>query len=316
MPKHLILRLEAPLMAFGGTMIDANGPTRDLPIVFSTAGAPGAIAPTLAALRGRGIPAFRSPERAVDALRVLIADAQAQAAARAAPVPAGAAAAAEVQSGSVPAGGPGLDEDAAKALLGRYGIATPDRAACTNLDEALAALERIGAPVAVKILSSEIAHKTEAGGVILGVATAAAMRAAIGRLAAIPLAGRRRFLVERMAGPGLELIAGAVRDPSFGPMVLVGFGGVLTEVLDDVVLRVAPIGPEQALDMLAELRGARLLDGYRGSAPVDRAAVAAALAGLSRLICDQPAIREIDINPLRACGNQAIALDALVVTGP
>src|SRR5690606_31586794 len=131
--------------------------------------------------------------------------------------------------------------------------------------EALAAFRTLTRPVAAKILSGEIAHKTEAGGVHLGIHDEPALERALDALERVPLAGARRFLLEEMAPPGLELIVGAVRDASFGPTVMVGLGGTLAEALRDTAIRLAPLSPVEAHEMLASLRGARLLDGWRGA---------------------------------------------------
>ena len=116
-----------------------------------------------------------------------------------------------------------------------------------------------------------------------------------------------------MADPGVELIVGIRRDASFGPAVVVGLGGVLTEVLDDVAIRLAPVDRETALGMLAELRGARILDGVRGSSPVDRGAVADLIVALARLGDRRSDIVEVDLNPVIASAKGAVAVDALVV---
>ena len=137
--------------------------------------------------------------------------------------------------------------------------------------------------------------------------------AALDALDGIPLKGERRYLVEQMAGPGVELIAGAVRDPSFGPVVMVGLGGVAAEAMRDSAVRLAPITEFDALEMLDELRGKALLDGFRGAPAADRAAIAQVLVALSQLMLDAPGIAEIDVNPLRAGPAGAIALDALIV---
>ena len=123
----------------------------------------------------------------------------------------------------------------------------------------------------------------------------------------------RGLIVQPMIPPGLELIVGTTRDAQFGPLVLVGLGGVLAEALDDVSLRLAPIGPQDAAAMLDELRGSRLLDGVRGRPPIDRAAVAAILVKVAGLAASRPDIVAIDINPVIAGPAGAIAVDGLVV---
>jgi acetyltransferase len=116
-----------------------------------------------------------------------------------------------------------------------------------------------------------------------------------------------------MAESGVELILGLRRDPQFGPVVLVGLGGTLTEVLDDVAVRLAPLDIPAALSMLDQLRGARMLDGVRGRPPVDRAAVASMLVALGRLGVERPDVFEVDLNPVMASADGAVAVDALVV---
>jgi acetyltransferase len=123
----------------------------------------------------------------------------------------------------------------------------------------------------------------------------------------------RGLLVEPMAEPGLELIVGLRRDPLFGPAVLVGLGGILAEALDDVAIRLAPVTPRAAMEMLDDLRGHRLLDRVRGRAAIDRSAVAAMLVALGRLGADRADLLEVDLNPVIATARGAIAVDALVV---
>ena len=190
-------------------------------------------------------------------------------------------------------------------------IAVPDADAAAEAARPLA-----GHAVALKLDAADLAHKSDLGLVALGLVGDEAIRDAAHDLLA---AGRRHgldirgLLVEPMADPGVELIVGMRRDESFGPAVMVGLGGVLTEVLDDVAIRLAPITTSEAQAMLAELRGARILDGIRGRPAVDREAVADLLAGLSRLVVDRPDIDEVDLNPVIASPDGAVAVDALVV---
>ncbi|MGH8702026.1 MAG: acetate--CoA ligase family protein [Burkholderiales bacterium] len=111
----------------------------------------------------------------------------------------------------------------------------------------------------------------------------------------------------------MELIAGAVRDPSFGPVVLVGLGGTAADALQDTAVRLAPLAEDDALDMLDELRGRRLLDGWRGAPPVDRRAIARTIVALGRILLEHPGLGEIEINPLRATSEGVLALDALAI---
>jgi acyl-CoA synthetase (NDP forming) len=186
----------------------------------------------------------------------------------------------------------------------------PDAAA------AVAAARRFGGPVVLKLDAVGLAHKSDLGGVALGlrgddaVYGAALTLLETGRRHGLAVRG---LLVEAMATPGVELIVGLRRDPQFGPAVVVGLGGILTEVLDDVAIRLAPLDEVAADAMLDELRGARLLRGVRGRRPVDRGALVAILVALGRLGMERPDLLEVDLNPVIASESGALAVDALVV---
>jgi len=173
-----------------------------------------------------------------------------------------------------------------------------------------------GTPVALKLDAVGLAHKSDLGLVRLGLVGDEAIRVAARDLLATAerhgLAARG-LLVEPMAAPGVELIVGLRRDAQFGPAVMVGLGGILAEVLDDVAIRLAPVGRAEALAMLDDLRGRRILDGVRGSPAVDRSAVADLIVGLSRLGAARADIAEVDLNPVIASPGGALAVDALVV---
>jgi acyl-CoA synthetase (NDP forming) len=277
------------------------------PIAFGTMGTPDAIAPTLAALAASGIAAFTSPDRLARAVSALAADARAAWRARHSVSPA---------RGALhprPPLNADVDEAQAKALLADYGIATPQRVVCMSAADARAAMAKLGVPVVAKILSTEIAHKTEAGGVIVNIKTDAELSNAIAQLDRIPLRGARRYLIEAMAPAGLELIVGAVRDPSFGPTIAIGLGGVLAEALDDVAIRLAPVSMNDALEMLGKLKAHVVLNGWRGAPAVDKTALAQAIVAVGELMLDQPDILELDLNPVRAYPSGVLALDALIV---
>ncbi|HYH93817.1 MAG TPA: acetate--CoA ligase family protein [Candidatus Saccharimonadales bacterium] len=210
-----------------------------------------------------------------------------------------------------------LPERESLELLRAAGLAVTAAVAVPHADAAVEAARPLaGHAVALKLDATGLVHKTDIGGVRLGLVGDDAVRAAATELLAL---GRRHgldvrgLLVEPMADPGVELIVGLRRDPSFGPAVVVGLGGVLTEVLDDVSIRLAPVGRDTALGMLDELRGTRILDGVRGAPAVDRAAVAELVVALSRLAIDRPDIVEVDLNPVIAAPTGAVAVDALVV---
>lgn len=213
-----------------------------------------------------------------------------------------------------------LDEHDSLVLVAAAGVPVVASHRAATPAEAVAAARAVGEPVALKLAADGLAHKTDVGGVRLGLAGEEAVSAAAGELLALGrrleaegTARPRGLLVQPMAAAGLELIAGVRRDPQFGPLVVVGLGGVLAEVLDDVALRLAPISAADALAMLAGLRGAALLDGARGRPPVDRRAVADVLVALGRLAIARPDLAEIDLNPVLAGPAGAVAVDALVV---
>ena len=174
--------------------------------------------------------------------------------------------------------------------------------------------------MAIKLDAWGLAHKTEAGAVALDIVGEDSVRRVAtrlieeGRAAGLDVRG---VLVEPMAEPGLELIVGMRRDPLFGPVVLVGLGGVMAEVLDDVAIRLAPVRHSEAMAMLDDLRGAALLDGPRGRPVVERTAVADLIVGLGNVAVARPDIVEIDLNPVIAGPAGAVAVDALVIVeGP
>ena len=174
--------------------------------------------------------------------------------------------------------------------------------------------------MALKVQSPDITHKTEAGAVALGIAGDAAVREAYRKVlanakAAHPDAAIEGVLIQRMAPPGVEIILGITRDPVFGPMLMVGLGGIHVEVLRDVAFSPVPIGPDDALALLGELKGAALLDGVRGAPPADRAALSELIAALSRFAADHAGqIDEIDLNPVIVHPGQGLTVvDALIV---
>lgn len=214
--------------------------------------------------------------------------------------------------------GPVLAEREAKALLEGYGIPVVEEVLAAGAEEAVAAAARLGGPVAMKIESPDILHKTEAGVVRLGIAGEAQVRAAHAELlaAAARVAGARvaGVLVQKMVPAGVEIILGARADALFGPLVVVGFGGVFVELLRDTATAPAPLAPAQARALLEGLRGAALLRGFRGSAPVDLDALASVVCALGRFIADhRDTVAEVDINPVIATAAGLVAVDAVIV---
>ena len=211
-----------------------------------------------------------------------------------------------------PGAGP-WDEDQAKSLISRLGVPTIPRRACADRAQSHRALAELGGPVAVKVLDATVLHKTEIGGVRLGVTSPDQLDEA---LDALEQAGARRFLVERMAPDGVDLVVGARRDPVFGPLVLLGLGGTTAEVLADVALRLAPLTAAEAEQMPDDLAGRALFGGWRGGPVLDRAALAEVVVALGSLLAAHPQVAEIEINPLRLTADGLVALDAVCTATP
>lgn len=259
-------------------------------------------------LRAIGVTYFPSPDRAFRALRHLGKLAERDfATADSAPV------ALDLPSGVIP-------EYRAKQLLAPVGIPFPAGGFAATADEAKAIAARVGYPVAIKAQSTELSHKSDAGGVILNIADDAALDAAWDRLygnvasydVTIALDGAQ---VEAMGKRGVELIIGARNDPEWGPVILAGFGGVTAELLHDVRLLPHDLTHDAIVAELRALKQGALLDGYRGSPALDVAAVAKLIAGLGLVLAGTPSIREIDLNPVVVypAGEGVVALDALIL---
>jgi acyl-CoA synthetase (NDP forming) len=212
-----------------------------------------------------------------------------------------------------------LPERESLALLASAGVPVVDVVPVSDAASAVVAADRLGRPVALKLDVVGLPHKSDVGGVRLGLVGRQAVRAGATELLAIgralgdgPGVIVRGLLVEPMASTGVELLVGMKRDPQFGPVIVAGPGGVLAEIVDDVALRLGPIDVDEALEMLAETRAAHLLGGVRGREPVDRDAVAAVLVALSDLADQRADIVAIDVNPLVAGPAGVVAVDALV----
>ena len=218
--------------------------------------------------------------------------------------------------------GPVICEHDAKMLLSAHGIGVPAGCLAADAGEAARIASALGGPVAMKVQSEDLPHKTESGGVALGVEGKAAVREAFGRImesarAFAPDVTIEGVRVERMAGPGVEVIVGVSRDPDFGPMLAVGIGGVFVELLDDVVLSPVPVDAAEAREMLRGLRGRRLLDGVRGAAPADTDALVRLLVAVSELAAAaNGALEALDLNPVivHPCGQGVSVADAGIVT--
>ncbi|MEU1664846.1 acetate--CoA ligase family protein [Streptomyces sparsogenes] len=216
-------------------------------------------------------------------------------------------------------GRPALTAPEGKRITDAYGIPTPAEGLAECADDAVALADRIGFPVALKIVSPDILHKTDAGGVRVGLGSAAEVRGAFtaivaGARAYAPEARIQGVQVQQMVpAGGQEVIVGAVTDPTFGKVVAFGLGGVLVEVLKDITFRLAPASRDDALSMLDSIRAAEVLRGVRGGAAVDREALADLVVRVSRLAADFPEIAEVDLNPVFASPSGVLAADVRIL---
>ncbi len=312
----VILTAQAATDAFGVARAVA-GATRDwtIPVAAAFVGGP-RVAPGAGALDEVGIPCYSFAEPAVKMLAGMarLAERRGHRHEPLESMPISTSVRASIDR--IMAGGRrvlGLAELA--PLLESYGIRCATAESAATATEAAEVAARLGCPVALKVLSPDISHKTEVGGVRLGLTSpvdvaraAAAMLAGVG--AARPAARLDGVLVQRMAPAGKELLLGMVRDEQFGPMVLVGFGGIYVEVLKDTAARLCPITTDDARAMLGELRMAPLLCGVRGEPAVNVDALAETMARFACLAADVPELTELEINPLIASPDGVMAVDA------
>jgi len=198
-------------------------------------------------------------------------------------------------------------------ILEAYGIPVADYQILHRKGEIEKAMDQIGPPVALKVVSTDISHKSDAGGVILHLQTTREIEEAYDRVKKITPGDLSGVLIQKMVSGGREVILGGKRDPSFGPVVLFGLGGIYVEVLQETSLRIVPINRFEAEEMISELKSTALLKGIRGERPSDRDSLIENLLRLSQLITDFPEIEGIDINPLIVLEKGAIAVDARIL---
>ena len=213
-----------------------------------------------------------------------------------------------------------LTEIEAKQVVQEAGITIVETKLATSQKEALAICNEIGFPVVLKIASPDITHKTDAGGVKTGLKNGAEVRKAYREIMAsvkekYPEAKIEGVSVQSMALPGIEVIIGMSKDAQFGPVIMFGLGGIFVEVLKDVSFRLIPILPRDAEQMIKETKGYALLNGYRGQEPADIQSLVNILLKVSDLVEKTPEIKEIDLNPVFAYKDSAIAVDARIVLG-
>ena len=287
---------------FADAIVAASSATGK-PAVAFTADAPG----LATSLRAGGVAVLESPERAVRAWRALW-----RAGTRfSAPAPRTRAVSPDVAQALAGAPAGPLPYTTARRALEAHGVIFCRERIATNEDEAVAAAEAIGYPVVVKADAEGLVHKTEAAGVHLDVRDARALRAVVRDLQS--RLGASRVVIQERVPPGAELLVGARRDPTFGPVVAVGTGGILTEAIGDISLALAPLGPDEARAILREGPRARLLAGFRGRLPAEDPPLIEAIMGIGDLIATSPRVLEIDVNPIIAAGPNAIAVDAVII---
>ncbi len=211
-----------------------------------------------------------------------------------------------------------LFEPEAKALVSAWGIQVPKSVLIDGLEDVALKSKEITPPLVLKVVSQDILHKSEFGGVITGINDSEEVSIALKEMKRTlaekaPKARIAGFLLEETAPTGIELIIGGLRDPQFGPAVMFGTGGFAVELVADVSFRLAPLNREEVFDMMREVKSYPLLTGFRGSKPVDIEKLASTVMKLSDILLEIEAIKEIEINPLLVYEDRAVAVDARVV---
>jgi acyl-CoA synthetase (NDP forming) len=211
-----------------------------------------------------------------------------------------------------------LTEVASKEMLKAAGIPVVETRFAKSMKEAVAIGKELGFPVALKVMSEDVVHKSDAGGVQLGLENAAQVEKAYSAMmasvkAAYPKAKIDGVSVQRMARKGVEVIVGMSKDPQFGPVLMFGLGGVLVELLKDVAFRIVPVTKFDAAEMIREIKGFPMLTGFRGSEPCDLSALENLIVSVSEFVEKHPDVKELDLNPVFAYKDGVTAVDARVV---
>jgi acyl-CoA synthetase (NDP forming) len=211
-----------------------------------------------------------------------------------------------------------LTEVESKQLLKQAGIIVIETKLATSKEEAIAISQKLGFPVALKVASADIVHKSDAGGVRLGLETAKEVSEAYEDILGTvrqkhPEAKIQGVAVQKMARPGVEVIIGMSKDDQFGPVLMFGLGGIVVEVLKDVSFRLVPLAKRDATEMVKEIKGYPLLGGYRGQEAVDIAYLEGLLLKVSDFVEQNPEVSELDLNPIFAYSHGAVAVDARVI---
>ncbi|HDI85831.1 MAG TPA: acetyl-CoA synthetase [Candidatus Korarchaeota archaeon] len=226
----------------------------------------------------------------------------------------------EIIQGAISEGRKVLLEPEAKALIADYGIPVTRVKVAKTEDEAVQFAREIGLPVVLKIVSPDVLHKSDVGGVKVNLKTEEEVRRAYREIiesvkSKVPNARIVGVLIQEFAPAGVEVIIGLIKDPQFGPTVMFGLGGVFVEVFRDVSFRVAPLTERDAEEMISEIKGRKLLEGYRGMEPVDKKALVDALVKVGQIGVENPEIKEMDLNPVMAYPSGLKVVDARVILG-
>ena len=213
-----------------------------------------------------------------------------------------------------------LSEIESKQILEEAGVPIATAHLAETAEEALKAAKGFGYPVVLKVVSPDVTHKSDVGGVRLGLDSPEAVTAAFAEIVEAvkkhqPDARIEGVAVQTMARPGIEVIIGMSKDPQFGPVLMFGLGGILVEVLKDVAFRIVPLEPRDARQMVREIKGFPVLQGFRGQEPADLEALEQIILKVSAFVEAHPEIEELDLNPVFAYKDGAIAVDARIVVG-
>ena len=213
-----------------------------------------------------------------------------------------------------------LTEIESKLVLDEAGIPVVSARLAKTAEEAVDAAKESGYPAVLKVVSPDVTHKSDAGGVRLGLDSPEAVEAAFGEIVEAvkehePQARVEGVAVQKMARPGIEVIIGMSKDPQFGPVLMFGLGGILVEILKDVAFRIVPLEPRDARQMVREIKGFPALQGFRGQEPADLEALEKLILKVSAFVEAHPEIEELDLNPVFAYKDGAIAVDARIVVG-
>jgi acetate---CoA ligase (ADP-forming) subunit beta len=211
-----------------------------------------------------------------------------------------------------------LNEIESKRMLKQAGLTVTEPFLAQSCSDAISIAQRLGFPVVLKVVSDEIIHKSDAGGVLVNLTDSKSVGLAYTRMMdsigkKFPEAAIDGISVQKQAAPGTEVIIGMTRDPQFGPAIMFGLGGVWVEIFNDVSLRIAPLSREDTSEMLRELKSYKMFQGYRGQPKIDTDTLEDWLLRVSALVMNNPRIKELDINPIFAYADGALAVDARIL---